>query len=177
MAIITRKIELHLHHDKELDPEKEVYNSHWAYWHQINDNLFQAANRIASHLFFNDEIENRLRIKNPRFRAIEKLLKTAKSKKLSVDDIKQLKEERATLYADFRQERKDFLGTSEQNSTDQVARDEFSEIIPTEVLTNLNQSISFTYREYRKQILQGVLTLLTIKKGCQYLLQCHHIKI
>ncbi len=113
MAIITRKIELHLHHNKELDPEKEIYNSHWAYWHQINDNLYKAANRIASHLFFNDEIENRLRIKNKRFKEIEKLLQTAKSKKLSKEQIDELKTERAEYYAGFREERKSFLGASE----------------------------------------------------------------
>lgn len=165
MSIITRKIELHLHHNKELDPEKEVYNSHWAYWHQINDNLFKAANRIASHLFFNDEIENRLRIKNKRFKEIEKLLKSAKCKRLPKEQIDELKSERAEYYAGFREERKSFLGSSEQNSTYQVVSDEFLGIIPSEILTNLNQSISSNYKEFRKQITQGVRTLPNFKQG------------
>ncbi len=165
MAIITRKIELHIHHDKELDLEKEIYNSHWNYWHQINDNLYTAANRVASHLFFNDEIENRIRIKNKRFKEIEKLLKTAKGKKLSVEEVSDLKSERATLFAEFRQERKDFLGASEQNSTYKVVSNEFLGVIPSEILTNLNQNISSTYKEYRKDITRGVRTLPNFKRG------------
>lgn len=165
MAVITRKIELWMHHDKDADPNKERHNANWAYWHQINDNLYKAANRIASHLFFNDEFENRLRIKHPRFSQIEKLLQTAKSKRLTADEISQLRQERSQYYSEFREERKAFLDGSEQNSTYRVVSNEFLEIIPSEILTNLNQSISSTYKEFRGQISLGKRTLPNFKQG------------
>lgn len=165
MPIITRKIELYLHHDDETDPDRTIYKSNWEYWHQVNDNLYKAANRIASHLFFNDEYENRLRIQHPRFKEIEKRLSQAKKMKLSDEEVSQLKAERKELYSLFRKQQKEFLGGSEQNSTYRVVSDEFLDKIHSNILTNLNQSIVKSYNEYRIDIAYGKRTLPNFKKG------------
>lgn len=55
---VTRRIEVHLHHDAEADPDKVCYRAQWEQWRTINDNLYLAANRISSHLFFTDELEH-----------------------------------------------------------------------------------------------------------------------
>lgn len=57
MPIITRKIEL-----KIVRLTDEEYDQQWKYLYQINNTIYQAANRISTHCLFNDEYEMRLRL-------------------------------------------------------------------------------------------------------------------
>ena len=163
---ITRKIEVHLHCTEE--NKKELYGI----WDTINDNLYKAANRIVSHCFFNDAYEYRLKLHSPRFQEIEKLLRYPKRNKLSEEDIKQLKAERKELFASFKKQRHTFLRggvtegpNPEQNSTYKVVSDEFGEVIPSHVLTCLNQNITSTYSAYSKEVEYGNRTIPNFKKG------------
>lgn len=162
---ITRKIEVHLHRHGDSEEAAQRLKEEFRIWDEINDNLYKAANRIISHCFFNDAYEYRLKLHSPRFQEIEKLLKYAKRNKLTDDDIKALKAERKELFAEFKRQRQSFLGGSEQNSTYKVVTDEFLEVIPSHVLTCLNQNISSTYREYALDVEHGRRTIPNFKKG------------
>ena len=63
MPIITRKIEL-----KIVRLTDEEYDQQWKYLYQINNTIYQAANRISTHCLFNDEYEMRLRLHMPRYK-------------------------------------------------------------------------------------------------------------
>ena len=141
-------------------------------WNDINDNLYKAANRIVSHCFFNDAYEYRLKLHSPRFQEIEKLLRNTKRNKLTEDDIRNLKAERKDLFANFRVQRQTFLrggiaegSNPEQNSTYKVVSNEFIEVIPSDVLTNLNQNISSTYKNYTSEVERGDRTIPNFKRG------------
>lgn len=162
---ITRKIEVHLHRHGDSEEALQRYKEEFRIWDEINDNLYKAANRIISHCFFNDAYEYRLKLHSPRFQEIEKLLKYAKRNKLTDDDVKALKAERKELFAEFKRQRQSFLGGSEQNSTYKVVTDEFLEVIPSDVLSCLNQNISSTYREYALDVEHGRRTIPNFKKG------------
>lgn len=166
---ITRKIEVHLH--RHGDSEEAVQRQKDD-WDTINDNLYTAANRIVSHCFFNDAYEYRLKLHSPRFQEIEKLLRYAKRNKLTDDDIKALKAERKELFAEFKRQRQTFLRggveqgpNPEQNSTYRVVSEEFLEVIPSSVLTCLNQNIAGAYKAYSKEVEYGSRTIPNYKKG------------
>lgn len=167
---ITRKIEVHLHKHGDSEEAAQRFKDEYRIWDDINNNLYKAANRIISHCFFNDTYEYRLKLHSPRLKDIEKLL--SKRNKLSDEEVKQLKAERNQLFADFKKQRQVFLrggveegANPEQNSTYKVVSNEFIDSIPSEVLTNLNQNISSTYREYSLDVERGVRTIPNYKKG------------
>lgn len=169
---ITRKIEVHLHKHGDSEEATQRFKDEYRIWNDINNNLYKAANRIISHCFFNDIYEYRLKLHSPRLQEIEKLLSNLKRNKLSDEEVKQLKAERKQLFADFKKQRQVFLrggveegANPEQNSTYKVVSKEFIDFIPSEVLTNLNQNISSTYREYSLDVEQGVRTIPNYKKG------------
>lgn len=169
---ITRKIEVFLHKHGDSEEAAQRLKDEYRIWDDINNNLYKVANRIVSHCFFNDTYEYRLKLHSPRFQEIEKLLSNPKRNKLSDEDIKQLKAERKLLFADFKKQRQTFLRggiedgpNPEQNSTYKVISNEFIDTIPSEVLTNLNQNISSTYKEYALDVERGVRTIPNFKKG------------
>ena len=162
---ITRKIEVHLHRHGNDEAAMSRYKDEFDKWREINNNLYKAANYIVSHSFFNDAFEQRLRIHSSRFNEIEKLLKASKKNKLTDSEIKVLREERKALLKQFSQQKKDFLQTSEQNSTYKVVSEEFGDIIPSNILTCLNQNISSTYNCFRKDVESGKRTIPNYKKG------------
>ena len=78
MPIITRKIEL-----KIVRLTDEEYDQQWKYLYQINNTIYQAANRISTHCLFNDEYEMRLRLSyKSRYDKINKGLENIKTLKL-----------------------------------------------------------------------------------------------
>lgn len=161
---ITRKIEVHLHCTEE--NKKELYGI----WDTINDNLYKAANRIVSHCFFNDAYEYRLKLHSPRFQEIEKLLRYPKRNKLSEEDIKQLKTERKELFASFKKQRLSFLqgGSgkgSEVNSTYKIVSEEFGDIIPTDILSRINNDVTSVYSAYSKDVEYGIRAIPNYKRG------------
>ena len=91
MPTITRKIELKIVKDRLTDEKErltdEKYDQQWKYLYQINNTIYQAANRISTHCLFNDEYEMRLKLHMPRYKDIEKKLeeieKTIKGNKFN----------------------------------------------------------------------------------------------
>lgn len=169
---ITRKIEVHLHKHGESEEAAQRLKDEYQIWDIINDNLYKAANRIISHCFFNDTYEYRLKLHSPRFKEIETLLKFSKRNKLTAEDIKSLKEERKMLFANFKKQRQTFLRggiengpNPEQNSTYRVISNEFLDVIPSNILTNLNQNISSTYKAYTLEVERGDRTIPNFKRG------------
>lgn len=167
---ITRKIEVKLHRHGEDEESIQRYKDEFQIWDKINDNLYKAANRIISHCFFNDAYEYRLKLHSPRFQKIEELLKYPKRNKLTDEDIKSLKAERKQLFAEFKKRRLAFLQGdsgkgSEQNSTYRVVSNEFLDVIPSKILTCLNQNISSTYKNYALDIERGIRSIPNFKKG------------
>lgn len=168
-TIITRKIEVHLHKHGDTEEDVQRYKDEFRVWDEINDNLYKAANRIVSHCFFNDAYEYRLRLHSPRYKEIERLLR-CKRNKLTDEDIKELEGERQLLLSDFKKKRLAFLQGdsekgSEQHSTYSVVSNEFVEIIPSDVLTNLNKNISSTYKHYSLEVENGKRTIPNYRKG------------
>ena len=169
---ITRKIEVYLHRHGDSEEATQRYKDEFRIWDDINNNLYKAANRIISHCFFNDAYEYRLKLHSPRFQEIERLLKNAKRNKLTDEDIKQLKAERKVLFNDFKKQRQFFLrggategSNKEQNSTYKVISNEFLDVIPSEILTSLNQNISATYKCYAQEVERGDRTIPNFKRG------------
>ncbi len=167
---ITRKIEVFLHKHGDSEEDNKRYKDELHIWDEINDNLYKAANRIISHCFFNDAYEYRLKLHSPRFNKIENLLRYSKRNKLTEEDIKQLKDERKLLDSDFKKKRLAFLQGgggkgSEQNSTYDVVSNEFLDTIPSDILTNLNQNITSTYKHYTLQIKNGERSIPNFRKG------------
>lgn len=167
---ITRKIEVHLRKHGDSDEAAQRLKDLYQIWDTINDNLYKAANRIVSHCFFNDAYEYRLKLHSPRFQEIEKLLRYPKRNKLSEEDIKELKAERKMLFADFKKQRLAFLQGnsdkgSEQNSTYSVVRNEFLDVIPSDILTCLNKNIAGVYKQYALEVERGNRTIPNFKRG------------
>lgn len=162
---ITRKIEVRLHRHGDSEEAARRYNEEFHIWNDINDNLYKAANRIVSHCFFNDAYEYRLKLHSSRYKEIEKLLYNSKRNKLTDDEVSALKAERKELFAEFKKQRQIFLGGSEQNSTYKVITNEFLDVIPSDVLTCLNQNISSTYKNYTLEIERGNRTIPNFKRG------------
>lgn len=169
---VTRKIEVHLHRHNDDEDGKMRLEKEYQIWNAINDNLYMAANRVVSHLFFNDAYDYRMRIHSPEYQAIEKALKGAKKNKLSNEEISALKKRRNELFKEFAKQKQLFLSggeddgkNKEQNSTYKVVSKEFLEVIPSNVLTCLNQDITSTYKNYSKEIAIGKRTLPNFKRG------------
>lgn len=171
-TVITRKIEVHLHSDDNSEESKELLQEKYRAWNEINDHLYEAANRIVSHCFFNDEYGMRLRVNSPRYRDIKKILRKAQKNKLDESYVRELKTERKQLDKEFDKQRLTFLRGgipdgkgSEQNSTYHVATNEFLDSIPSNILTCLNQNIIKTYNSYKTEIKFGERTIPNFKKG------------
>lgn len=169
---ITRKIEVHLHKHGDGEEAEQRRAEEFRMWNEINDNLYKAANRIVSHCFFNDAYEYRLKIQSPRYNEIQKSLRYTKRNKLTDDEIKSLKAERKSLFDEFKKQRQTFLrgGVSEganpeQNSTYKVVSNEFLDVIPSDILTCLNQNVSSTYKCYSKEVEFGNRTIPNFKRG------------
>lgn len=119
MPIITRKIEL-----KIVRLTDEEYDQQWKYLYQINNTIYQAANRISTHCLFNDEYEMRLRLHMPRYKEIDEGLENIKTeleklntkKKASdkekrdrlLNEQRKLVDERKELDKDVKNKKKDF---------------------------------------------------------------------
>lgn len=169
---ITRKIEVHLHKHGDGEEAEQRRAEEFRMWNEINDNLYKAANRIVSHCFFNDAYEYRLKIQSPRYNEIQKSLRYTKRNKLTEDEVKSLKAERKSLFDEFKKQRQTFLrgGVSEganpeQNSTYKVVSNEFLDVIPSDILTCLNQNVSSTYKCYSKEVEFGNRTIPNFKRG------------
>ena len=163
---ITRKIEVHLHKHGDGEEAEKRRAEEFRMWNDINDNLYKAANRIVSHCFFNDAYEYRLKIQSPRYNEIQKSLRYTKRNKLTEDEIKSLKAERKSLFDEFKKQRQIFLrggmsegANPEQNSTYKVVSNEFLDVIPSHILTCLNQNVSSTYKCYSKEVEFGNRTI------------------
>lgn len=171
MPIITRKIELKIVKDGLTDEE---YDQQWKYLYQINNTIYQAANRISTHCLFNDEYEMRLKLHMPRYKEIEKELKKLDSDKKTSDkeirdrllnEQRKLVDERKELDKDVKNKKKDFLQCSKQNSTYQLVSKEFLKYIPAEILTDLNQYVQNNYNNNKRKVKSGERALSTYKKG------------
>lgn len=162
MPIITRKIELHLLKDGLTDEE---YQAQWGFLRQIDNNLYKAATRISSHCFFNDEYVERLKLQSPEYKNIKKQLANSKKNNLPDGEKKALLARRKELDKDFQIKKKEFLQTSERNSTYKVASEEFLNLIPGEILTNLNQLVTKRYSDTKDKVRNGERVLSTYKKG------------
>lgn len=176
MPIITRKIEL-----KIVRLTDEKYDQQWKYLYQINNTIYQAANRISTHCLFNDEYEMRLRLHMPRYKEIDEGLENIKTeleklntkKKTSdkekrdrlLNEQRQLVDERKELDKDVKNKKKDFLQCSKQNSTYQLVSKEFLKYIPAEILTDLNRYVQNNHNNNKKKVKSGERALSTYKKG------------
>ena len=176
MPIITRKIEL-----KIVRLTDEEYDQQWKYLYQINNTIYQAANRISTHCLFNDEYEMRLRLHMPRYKEIDEGLENIKTeleklntkKKASdkekrdrlLNEQRKLVDERKELDKDVKNKKKDFLQCSKQNSTYQLVSKEFLNYIPAEILTDLNRYVQNNHSNNKNKVKSGERALSTYKKG------------
>lgn len=176
MSIITRKIEL-----KIVRLTDEEYDQQWKYLYQINNTIYQAANRISTHCLFNDEYEMRLRLHMPRYKEIDEGLENIKTeleklntkKKASdkekrdrlLNEQRKLVDERKELDKDVKNKKKDFLQCSKQNSTYQLVSKEFLKYIPAEILTDLNRYVQNNHSNNKNKVKSGERALSTYKKG------------
>lgn len=163
---ITRKIEVHLHLHSDDEEGRARRKKDFETWNTINDNLFKVANFIATHQFFNDAYEFRAKIHSPQYTKIENDLKNSQKLKLTQEQVRELKKEKSKLDKEIKEQMKEFLGgKSTQNSTYDVIKNLFLDIIPSKVLTCLNSQIVATYKSYQSEIEIGKRTLPNFKKG------------
>lgn len=185
MPTITRKIELKIVKDRLTDEKErltdEKYDQQWKYLYQINNTIYQAANRISTHCLFNDEYEMRLRLHMPRYKEIDEGLENIKTeleklntkKKASdkekrdrlLNEQRKLVDERKELDKDVKNKKKDFLQCSKQNSTYQLVSKEFLKYIPAEILTDLNRYVQNNHNNNKNKVKSGERALSTYKKG------------
>lgn len=162
MPIITRKIEL-----KIVRLTDEEYDQQWKYLYQINNTIYQAANRISTHCLFNDEYEMRLRLRYmSQCNKIDKKLEKLNPDKKTSDKEEQyrLLNERKELDEDFKNKKQDFQRIK-RNSTYQLVSKEFLNYIPAEILTDLNQYVQNNHNNNKKKVKSGERALSTYKKG------------
>lgn len=162
MPIITRKIEL-----KIVRLTDEEYDQQWKYLYQINNTIYQAANRISTHCLFNDEYEMRLRLRymsqcNKIDKKLEKLNPDKKTS--NKEEQYRLLNERKELDEDFKNKKQDFQRIK-RNSTYQLVSKEFLNYIPAEILTDLNQYVQNNHNNNKKKVKSGERALSTYKKG------------
>lgn len=166
MPIITRKIELCIDREGITDDE---YKTHWQFLRQIDDNLYLVANRISSHYFWTDEFENRMRMQMPEYYKASKDIRKLAKKKMSEEEkrsFEQLKEQLERLEDVIKQKKEDFLcGTNVRTSIYRLVSEEYSNLIPTDILTNLLQEITGSYKEASQDIRKGNRTLSNYRKG------------
>lgn len=185
MPTITRKIELKIVKDRLTDEKErltdEKYDQQWKYLYQINNTIYQAANRISTHCLFNDEYEMRLKLHMPRYKDIEKKLEEIEKKQKGLNTKKkasdkeerdrllnekqQLVNERKEIDEDVKNKKKDFLQCSKQNSTYQLVSKEFLKYIPAEILTDLNRYVQNNHNNNKNKVKSGERALSTYKKG------------
>ena len=89
MPTLTRKIELKIVKDRLTDEKErltdEEYDQQWKYLYQINNTIYQAANRISTHCLCNDEYEMRLRLSyKSRYDKINKGLENINNSSLKI---------------------------------------------------------------------------------------------
>lgn len=171
MPIITRKIELKIVKDGLTDEKykltDEKYDQQWKYLYQINNTIYQAANRISTHCLFNDEYEMRLRLRYmSQCNKIDKKLEKLNPDKKTSDKEEQyrLLNERKELDEDFKNKKQDFQRIK-RNSTYQLVSKEFLNYIPAEILTDLNQYVQNNHNNNKKKVKSGERALSTYKKG------------
>lgn len=162
---ITRKIEVHLHRHGDSEEDTQRYREEYRIWDEINDNLYKAANRIMSHYFLNDEYISRMYAASPKYQEIEKGLKHSKRNKLSQEEIDNLKQEKKELEKLFSEQKKEFLGISQEHNTIlKTIRKEFKDLIPGEILDCLILERS-KYTEKRIDIKNGKCSVPNYRKG------------
>nr|MDE6348252.1 hypothetical protein [Bacteroides sp.] len=166
MPIITRKIELCIDREGITDDE---YKTHWQFLRQIDDNLYLAANRISSHYFWTDEFENRMRMQMPEYYKASKDIRKLAKKKMSEEEkesFEQLEKQLERLEDVIKQKKEDFLcGTNVRTSIYRLVSEEYSNLIPTDILTNLLQEITGSYKKASQDIRKGNRTLSNYRKG------------
>ncbi len=162
---ITRKIEVHLHRHGDSEEDTQRYREEYRIWDEINDNLYKAANRIMSHYFLNDEYISRMYAASPKYQEIEKGLKHCKRNKLSQEEIDNLKQEKKELEKAFSEQKKEFLGISQEHNTIlKTIRKEFKDVIPGDILDCLILERS-KYTEKRIKIKNGECSVPNYRKG------------
>ncbi len=162
---ITRKIEVHLHRHGDSEEAKQRLKDEYDIWNKINDNLYKAANRIMSHYFLNDEYISRMYAASPKYQEIEKGLKHSKRNKLSQEEIDNLKQEKKELEKLFSEQKKEFLGISQEHNTIlKTIKKEFKDLIHGEILDCLILERS-KYTEKRIDIKNGKCSVPNYRKG------------
>lgn len=157
--IITRKIELYLAHTGLTDEE---YDSQWKFLHNINNNLYRAANRLINNLYLNDEIDELLRLNNQEYVELRKKL----SKK-NLDDTEkaELEAQRDRLYEELNEQRSKIMQRPTQSVAYSIVTDKNEAGIMAKILDVLKQDVIKHYNATSKEVARGDRSISNYRYG------------
>lgn len=158
MPLITRKIEVQIY---SKGVSAEDYNSQWAFLRQINDYLYLAANLLASHNYFEEILSDRLKVTDTEYykKRIKMSRQSGSGKEESKKELREFDKEVRNKINEL------FKGTTKRTELYRIVAEKFGEVIPTNILANLNKSVNESYVGEEKDIRKGERSIRNYKKG------------
>lgn len=157
--VITRKIELHIQHEGLTDEE---YDLQWKFLHNINNNLYRAANRLVNKLYLNDEIDTLLRLNNQEYIDLRKQLA---KKNLDEQTKAELEEKMQAVLKDIAEHREEIITRPQQSFAYSVVTDANDANILAKILDVLKQDILSHYKANAKEVIRGERAISNYRFG------------
>lgn len=161
MPLITRKIEVRIY---SKGVSSEDVESQRAFLQQINNYLYLAANLLASHNYFEEILSDRLKVADTEYykKRIKMSRQSGSGKEKSKKELREIdkidKEVRNKINELFK-------GTTKRTELYRIVAEKFGEVIPTNILANLNKSVNECYVGEEKDIRKGERSIRNYKKG------------
>ena len=156
---ITRKIELYLTHTGLSDEE---YDQQWKFIHNINNNLYRAANRLVNHLYLNDEIDTLLRLNNQKYVDLRKQLA---KKDIDEQMKKTLDEQMQKVLNEITNHRSGIISRPQQSFAYSIITEDNDAKIMTKILDVLKQDILSHYKSNAKDVARGERSVSCYRHG------------
>lgn len=157
--VITRKIELHLVHTGLSDEE---YDQQWKFLHNINDNLYRAANRLVNQLYLNDEIDTLLRYNNKEYMELRKQLA---KKNLDKTVRTELKEKEKLVLEEIKAHRSEIFQRPYASVAYSMVASQNEANIMTKILDVLKQDVLSHYSTNAKDVARGERSISNYRYG------------
>lgn len=157
--IITRKIQLHLVRTGLTDEE---YDQQWKFLHNINNNLYRAANRLVNQLYLNDEIDNLLRYNNKEYMELRKQLA---KKNLDESVRAELKEKEKQVLEEIKTHRSEIFQRPYASVAYSMVTSRNEANIMAKILDVLKQDVLSHYSSNLKEVARGERSISNYRYG------------
>ena len=156
--IITRKIELRL----GIGLSDEERDQQWKFLHNINNNLYRAANRLVNGLYLNDEIDMLLRLNNQEYVDVRKQLS---KKNLDESTKAELEERQEQLYEKLNELRKTIMQRPPDTVAYNIIVEKDDAGIFGQILTSLRQQVQKHYKDTLEGVSRGERSISNYHHG------------